>query len=92
MANTQAQFGFQHFGYSPGGAADYQLSKYQIRSAYASAIYFGDPVIKSASTPYIQLSIGTGGGAAGTAILPATVGKWATLVSDGTNWIIMQAG
>ena len=33
-----------------------------------------------------------GGGAAGTAILPATVGKWATLVSDGTNWIIMQAG
>ena len=68
MANTQAQFGFQHFGYSPGGAVDYQLSKYQIRSAYASAIYFGDPVIKSASTQYIQLSIGTGGGAAGTTI------------------------
>lgn len=30
------------------------------------------------------------GGAAGTAILAATAGKWATLVSDGTNWIIMQ--
>lgn len=30
------------------------------------------------------------GGAAGTAILPATDGAWATLVSDGTNWIIMQ--
>jgi len=29
--------------------------------------------------------------AAGTAILTATAGKWATLVSDGTNWIIMQA-
>lgn len=28
---------------------------------------------------------------AGTAILPATVGAWATLVSDGTNWIIMQS-
>jgi len=31
------------------------------------------------------------GGAAGTAILPATAGSWVTLVSDGTNWIIMQS-
>lgn len=31
------------------------------------------------------------GGAAGTAILPATDGAWATLVSDGTNWIIMAS-
>lgn len=31
------------------------------------------------------------GGAAATAILPATAGAWATLVSDGTNWIIMQS-
>ena len=30
-----------------------------------------------------------GGGAAGTAILPAIVGSWASLVSDGTNWIMM---
>jgi len=29
------------------------------------------------------------GGAAGTAILAATAGKWATCVSDGTNWILM---
>jgi hypothetical protein len=29
------------------------------------------------------------GGAAGTAILAGTAGKWATLVSDGTNWVIM---
>ena len=28
---------------------------------------------------------------AGTAILPATDGAWAKLVSDGTNWIIMEA-
>jgi len=27
----------------------------------------------------------------GTAILSAVVGKWATMVSDGTNWVIMQA-
>lgn len=32
------------------------------------------------------------GGAAGTAILPATDGAWATLVSDGANWVIMQSG
>lgn len=31
------------------------------------------------------------GGAAGTAILAATAGKFAQLVSDGTNWITMQA-
>jgi hypothetical protein len=29
---------------------------------------------------------------AGTAILPATDGAWALLVSDGTNWVIMQKG
>ena len=29
---------------------------------------------------------------AGTAILPATAGTWCTLVSDGTNWIVMQSG
>ena len=27
----------------------------------------------------------------GTAILAATVGVWATLVSDGTNWVVMAS-
>ena len=27
----------------------------------------------------------------GTAILPATVGAWAALVSDGTNWVVMAS-
>lgn len=31
------------------------------------------------------------GGAAGTAILAATAGKWATLQSNGTNWIIIAS-
>jgi len=31
------------------------------------------------------------GGAAGASILAATAGKWATLVSDSTNWQIMAA-
>ena len=60
MANTQAQFGFAQFGYLPGGAPDYQLSKYAIQSSYATAIYFGDPVVKSAASGYIQPATGTG--------------------------------
>ena len=64
MANTQAQFGFQHFGYLPGGAADYQLSKYAIQSSYATRIWFGDPVIKSAASPYIRPATASTGGTA----------------------------
>lgn len=41
----------------------------------------------SASANVVPLA----GGAAGTAILPATAGKFAKLRSDGTNWIIMEA-
>ena len=41
----------------------------------------------SASSNVVPL----GGGSAGTAILLGVVGNWATLVSDGTNWVIMQA-
>lgn len=44
--------------------------------------------INSASANVVPLA----GGAAGTAILTATAGKWAEIESDGTNWIIMAAG
>lgn len=60
MANTQAQFGFQQYGYLSGSGVDYQQSSYLIQKTYASAIYFGDPVIKSASTQYIKPATGTG--------------------------------
>lgn len=43
--------------------------------------------VVSASSNVLPLA----GGAAGTAILAATAGKYATLVSDGTNWVIMAA-
>lgn len=43
--------------------------------------------VVSASSNVVPLA----GGAAGTAILAASAGNWATLVSDGTNWVIMQA-
>lgn len=58
MANSASQFGFQQFGYLPGGAADYQQSNYAILSTYTTKIYFGDPVIKSGA--YIQPAVGTG--------------------------------
>jgi hypothetical protein len=32
-----------------------------------------------------------GSASPGTAILPASVGAWATLVSDGANWVVMQS-
>ena len=61
MANTQAQFGFRHQGYISGGAPDYQLnSQYAIQSSYATAIFQGTPMIKSASSPYIVPATGTG--------------------------------
>ena len=60
MANTQATFGFAHVGFLSGYAPDYQLVRRSIQSSYASAIYFGDPVIKSASSQYIQPATGTG--------------------------------
>jgi hypothetical protein len=41
----------------------------------------------SASSNIVPLA----GGAAGTAILSATAGKWAILQSDGTNWVIMAS-
>ena len=57
--------------------------------------YVGQPIhlktiaaftVVSASANVVPLI----GGAAGTAILAATAGKWATLVTDGANWVIME--
>jgi hypothetical protein len=45
-------------------------------------------LVVSASSNVVPIE----GGAAGTAILPATDGAWATLVSDGTSWITMKRG
>jgi hypothetical protein len=43
-------------------------------------------LVNSASANVVPI----GGGAAGTAILAATIGKWAALVSDGTNYNVTQ--
>lgn len=42
--------------------------------------------VVSASSNVVPMA----GGAAGTAILAATAGKWVDLQSDGTNWVIMR--
>lgn len=44
-------------------------------------------LLVSASSNVVPLD----GTSAGTAILLDVVGNWATIVSDGTNWVIMQA-
>lgn len=43
--------------------------------------------VVSASANVVPLA----GGAAGTAILAAVAGRWATLVSNGTNWVLVEA-
>lgn len=48
--------------------------------------YQAQTVVSAASNVVPQ-----GGGSAATGILLNVVGNWATLVSDGTNWVIMAA-
>lgn len=54
-------------------------------------------VIKNLSGTYTVISASSNvkpvnSGTAGTAILAATAGKWAALVCDGTDWVVMAAG
>lgn len=44
--------------------------------------------LDSASSNVVPIT----GGAAGTSILGATSGAWATVVSDGTDWVVMATG
>ena len=54
MANTQATFGFKPIGYLSGGSPDFQLSTRAISKTNATAIGFGDPVVRvNATSPYI---------------------------------------
>jgi hypothetical protein len=61
-------------------AASYNGRRIVIKTIQAQAV-------DSASSNVVPLA----GGAAGTAILTGTAGKYAELVSDGTNWVIMAA-
>jgi hypothetical protein len=53
MANVLSAFGFKHIGFLSGAGPDYQLATRAIQSTNATKIFFGDPVIKSGSNPYI---------------------------------------
>lgn len=59
MSNTATTFGFKHIGFLPGSAPDYQLSTRLISSANTTSIYFGDPVVKVASSQYIAAATST---------------------------------
>jgi hypothetical protein len=60
VPNTATAFGFKHIGFLPGSSPDYQLSTRLIASTNTTAIFFGDPVAKVASTQYIaQQSVTT---------------------------------
>lgn len=59
-------------------AADFEGRELHVKTIQAQAV-------NSATSNVVPLI----GGAAGTAIVTGTAGKWATLVSDGTSWIIM---
>lgn len=60
--------------------ATYPGFEFNVRTITANTVV-------SASSNVVPLA----GGAAGTAILAATAGKWADLRSDGTNWLIIRA-
>ncbi len=47
----------------------------------------GPNAVNSSTSNIVPLS----GGSATSSILPGPAGKWATIVSDGTNWITMQS-
>jgi hypothetical protein len=86
-------------GTGTGGVGTYTVanSLWISSSAFSSpAAYVGRTLkllntaafaINSASSNVIPQT----GGAAGTAILPATAGKWCTLVFDGANWQIWDS-
>lgn len=59
-------------------AASYPGRKIRIKTRAAFTVISGSSNVKPLD-----------GDTAGTAILAATAGKWAELVSDGTNWVIM---
>lgn len=61
------------------GTSTGRILKIMTRTAFA---------VNSASANVTQKA----GGAATNAILPATIGAWAELVSDGTTWLIVTAG
>lgn len=54
MSNTLAPFGFRHIGFLSGFSPDFQMATRLLDSANTTKIYFGDPVVKDATTQYIE--------------------------------------
>jgi hypothetical protein len=78
---------------------DYRIIQTTAASVYTlpdATVHLGDTIaivtqfagtVTSASANVVPLA----GGAAGTAILAATAGKWATLQSNGVSWVIVES-
>ena len=72
----------------PGSTCTVTLPLASSYSGYTITIQnYQNQLIVSASNNVVPI----GGTSAGSGILNAGVGYWATLVSDGTNWVVMQA-
>jgi hypothetical protein len=98
LGDGQTPFTVTAFGTGTGGVGTYTVST----SLWLSMPYIFSPginagrrlmlrniasfAVESASANVVPLA----GGAAGTAILPATPGAWRELVFDGTNWQTMS--
>jgi hypothetical protein len=104
MANQQSQFGFKHIGYLPGYAPDFGLAHSAIQSTFSTKIFYGDPVIKSASSPYVTLpanstSASLAGIFVGCTFIPSTGGppQWSpwfpgSVNADATAYLINSPG
>lgn len=82
----------ENFIVANGGAANVAIT-FPTASANTGRVV----VVKNLSGTYTVISASSNvkpvsSDTAGTAILAATAGKWAILVCDGTNWVIMAAG
>jgi hypothetical protein len=96
---TSQQTTITAFGTGTGGTGTYTVAN----SLYVPSSEMSTPSIPAGKLLYIKTItnnavnasaacvIPLAGGAAGTAILTATAGKWALLQYNGTNWQILQA-
>ena len=82
----------ENFVVCTGASANVAIT-FPTASSSAGRVVF----VKNLSGTYTVISASSNvkpvnSGTAGTAILAATAGKWAILVCDGTDWVIMAAG
>lgn len=81
MANIDAPFGLRPVGYRSGAPYNGAARPYYIQSDYATALFIGDPVVKTGTSNTAEVTV-PGGGRFGIGTLPA-VNKTAAGDVDG---------